>query len=93
MFAKMSSQDQRVYNSVVRQLTNRGVRAPCKVVVSNRDGSITLSGQIEYEHQRRTAVRAAQNTPGVKRVLDQLHVISKNSPAKQRGFAAPSLQL
>ena len=86
MLARISSQDQRVNQQVIRQLSNHGVRPPCKVVVSTRDGSTTLSGQIEHEHQRRSAVRAAKNTPGVKRVTDQLQVISKNSHWKQRGF-------
>jgi osmotically-inducible protein OsmY len=92
MSARISSQDQRVSESVTRHLSNRGVRPPCNVVVSNRDGSITLSGHIEYEHQRRSAVRAAQNTDGVKRVVDQLQVASKNSHGKQRGFTAPQFQ-
>jgi osmotically-inducible protein OsmY len=92
MLARISSQDQRVSQNVTRQLSHRGVRPPCNVVVSNRDGSITLSGQIEHEYQRRPAVRAAQNTAGVKRVVDQLQVTSKTSHGKQRGFTTPHFQ-
>ena len=61
MLARISSQDQRVSQSVTRHLSNRGVRPPCNVAVSNCDGSITLSGEIEYEHQRRSAVRGAEH--------------------------------
>ncbi len=92
MLAGTSRQDQRVNDQVIRQLASRGVRSPCKVVVSTREGSTTLSGQIQYEHQRRAAVRAAQNTAGVKRVVDQLQVISKTCHWKQHKATAPSLQ-
>ncbi len=93
MFTKPSSRDQFVNQKVIRQLTSSGVRPPCKVVVSTSDGSTTLSGEIEFEHQRRTAMRAAQATSGVKRVVDHLQVVSENSHRKQRGFAPPSLQV
>jgi osmotically-inducible protein OsmY len=92
MLARISSQDQRVSQDVTRRLSSCGVRPPCSVVVSNRDGSITLSGEIEHERQRRSAVRAAQNTAGVKRVVDQLQVISKISHCRQRGLTTPYLQ-
>jgi osmotically-inducible protein OsmY len=86
MYARTSRQDQRVNEQVIRQLSNHGVGSPCKVAVSTREGSTTLSGQIEYEHQRRLAMRVAQNTAGVKRVVDQLQVVSKTSPWKQHRF-------
>jgi osmotically-inducible protein OsmY len=72
----------------MQQLSNRGVRSPCEVSAVVSDGSVTLSGQIEHEYQRRSAVRAAQNTAGVKRVLDHLHVISKTLQGRRRGFNA-----
>ena len=92
MIGRISRDDQRVNEQVTRQLLNHGVRPPCNVVVSSRAGSITLSGQIEHEHQRRSAMRAAQNTPGVKRVTDQLQVMSKNSHRRQPGFTTAYLQ-
>jgi osmotically-inducible protein OsmY len=88
-----SFRDNLLNQKVTRQLSNRGVRPPCQVVVSNSDGSITLSGQIEHEYQRRTAVRAAQNTAGVKRVLDRLQVIPRTLQGKPRGFTPPDLQV
>jgi osmotically-inducible protein OsmY len=75
---------------VVQQLSNRGVRPPCKVVVSTHKGSITLSGQIQYEHQRHAAVQAAQHVEGVQRVVDQLQVIPKTLHKQQAGLTAPS---
>lgn len=93
MPVKMSSRDQCVNQKVIRQLLSHGVRSPCEVVVSTCEGLTTLSGGIEHEHQRRTAVRAAQTTAGVRSVVDRLQVISKNSRGKQRGFSAPYLQI
>ena len=93
MLVRMSSRDQCVSQKVIRQLLSHGVRPPCEVVVSTCEGSTTLSGGIQYEHQRRSAVRAAQTTAGVRRVVDRLQVISKNSHGKQRGFIGPYLQI
>jgi osmotically-inducible protein OsmY len=93
MPTRTSFRDNLLNQKVMRQLSNRGVRPPCQVVVSNSDGSITLSGHIEHEHQRRSAVRAAQNTSGVKRVLDRLQVIPRTLQGKPRGFTPPSLQI
>lgn len=92
MSAKTSNQDRRVNLNVIRQLASHGIRPPCNVVAVTSDGSTTLTGQIEHEHQRHSAVRAAQNTAGVKRVVDQLQVMSKRSHRQDRGFNAASLQ-
>jgi hypothetical protein len=43
---------------------------------------VTLSGCIEYEHQRNAAVQAARHLDGVTRVVDQLRVKPKTSPWK-----------
>jgi osmotically-inducible protein OsmY len=93
MPTRTSFRDDLLNKKVMQQLSNRGVRPPCQVVVSNSDGSITLSGQIEHEYQRRSAVRAAQNTAGVKRVLDKLQVVSKTLHQQQRGCTPPYLQV
>jgi osmotically-inducible protein OsmY len=89
MIARTSLKDRLLNQKVMQQLSNRGVRLPCEVVATVADGSVTLSGQIEHEYQRRSAIRAAQNIAGVKRVTDQLRVMSKTSGGKQRGFNAP----
>ncbi len=86
MLAKTSPRDRLLNQKVMQQLSNHGVRSPCEVTASVSDGSVTLSGQIEHEYQRRSAVRAAQNIGGVKRVLDHLQVMSKTLQGRRRGF-------
>ena len=92
MLRRVPVPDHLLNQKVIRQLSNRGMHPPCKVVVSTHNGSITLSGQIQYEHQRRPAVRAAQNIEGVQRVVDQLQVMPTTSHWKEGGFRSPSPQ-
>jgi osmotically-inducible protein OsmY len=71
--------DRLIDQKVSRQLANRGMRPPCKVAASSRGGTVTLTGTIQYEHQRHLCMRAAGNVEGVQRVVDQLKVIEKTS--------------
>jgi osmotically-inducible protein OsmY len=60
---------------VIERLSSLGMRAPCRVTVVSNKGSVTLSGAIQYEHQRRMALRAASTVTGVQRVVDQMRTI------------------
>lgn len=64
------------------KLVSLGVRAPCHVTVASNRGNVTLSGMIQYEHQRHTAVGAARGVVGVQRVVDQMQVIPSEQPWK-----------
>ncbi len=66
--------DEVLLQKVTVNLTKRGIRPPCRVNVSVRNGVVTLSGTLQYELQRKTAIKAAQEVPGVQRVIDQLQV-------------------
>ncbi|MGD0896728.1 MAG: BON domain-containing protein [Thermoguttaceae bacterium] len=77
MFHKEIIPDRVIDQKVSRQLANRGMRPPCHVTGVSRSGTVTLSGKIQYEHQRALCVRAAHNIEGVQRVVDQLQVIVK----------------
>ncbi len=90
MLRKVPVPDHLLNQKAIQQLSNHGMRPPCKVAVSTHKGSITLSGQIQYEHQRRPALRAVQNIEGVQRVVDQLQVTPKTSHWKEGGFISPS---
>jgi osmotically-inducible protein OsmY len=68
-------QDPAISQKVHERLSSLGVRAPCRVTVMCNKGNVTLSGTIQYEHQRHAAVRASRNVPGVLRVVDQMQVI------------------
>jgi osmotically-inducible protein OsmY len=77
MLGKIIVPDRTIDQKVGQQLANRGMRSPCKVAVSSRGGTVTLTGKIQYEHQRNLCMQVARGVEGVKRVLDQLQVIIK----------------
>ncbi len=76
-------EDRLILQRVNHQLSSRGIRNPCHVEASIKNGDVTLGGTIQYEHQRRAAVQAATGATGVngvngvngvKRVTDQMRV-------------------
>jgi osmotically-inducible protein OsmY len=79
MLKKEPVSDHAIMVKVNEQLQNRGMRAPCHVGVTSQKGTVTLSGKIQYHHQRQIAVHAAQNVEGVQRVVDQMEVIAKTA--------------
>src|SRR5688572_6889520 len=44
--------DDTLLQKVSQQLSNRGLRSPCKITVAARNGDITLTGTLQYAHQR-----------------------------------------
>ena len=77
MFKKNVIPDRTIDQKVGQQLSNRGMRPPCKVAASTHGGTVTLTGKIQYEHQRNSFVQTARRVEGVQRVVDQLQVIIK----------------
>jgi hypothetical protein len=71
---RMVVKDGVLVNKVGLQLSKRGIRIPCRVKVSVYKGEVTLSGELQYEMQRKTALRAALEVPGVRGVKDELRV-------------------
>ena len=71
---KVVVKDEVLVTKVALQLSKRGIRIPCRVKVSVLKGEVTLSGQLQYDMQRKTALRAALEVPGVRAVKDELHV-------------------
>jgi osmotically-inducible protein OsmY len=69
---------------VSQSLSNRGMRAPCRVGVATQKGTVTLTGNIQYEHQRQLAVQTARAVDGVNRIVDQLKVIPRDAPPKNQ---------
>jgi osmotically-inducible protein OsmY len=51
----------------------------CRVNASIHNGQVTLSGNIQYDNQRRPAVKAAGSVEGVRGVLDQLKVVPRDA--------------
>ena len=68
------SKDHDITQNVNNKLASRGFRAPCRVTVQTTNGTVTLSGTVQYSHQKGTAVRAINGVAGVLRVVDRLIV-------------------
>jgi hypothetical protein len=73
--------DETISRNVSRQLAGRGLRSPCHIQVQTRNGEVTLSGTVQYVHQRDAAVQAIRTVEGIKRVVEKLKV---SPPAKLR---------
>ena len=77
MFQKNIIPDRSIDQKVGQQLASHGMKPPCKVVASSKGGTVTLTGKIQYEHQRNSCIQTARRVEGVQRVVDQLQVIVK----------------
>lgn len=66
--------DDTIAQKVTQQLSNRGLRSPCKVVVRALNGEVTLSGSVQHTHQKTSAVQVTRGVAGVRRIVDQLQV-------------------
>ena len=74
MFQSSNVKDPMVSQKVKEKLSSMGILPPCRVTVASNKGRVTLSGTIQYEHQRHIAVHAAK-VSGVQGVTDQMQVI------------------
>ena len=64
--------DRVITQQLNNKLANRGVRAPCHVNVLSKNGEVTLSGTVQFAHQKGAAVQVATGITGVRRVIDLL---------------------
>ena len=67
-------QDNTIAQAVTQRLATRGIRSPCRIDVQSRNGEVTLSGNIQYPHQRAAAMQAASTATGVRHVVDRLTI-------------------
>lgn len=72
--------DPKIAQNITQRLQGCGIRSPSRVTIASAGGQVTLSGTIQYEHQRAQAMKAVQGVSGVKRVVDNLTV----APAAKR---------
>ena len=68
--------DNKITQQVNLKLANRGIRTPCHVNVATRNGDVTLSGTVQFPHQKKAAVQAATGIQGVRRVNDLMTVVA-----------------
>lgn len=68
--------DPKVAQAVTQRLASGGLRAPSRVVVTSVNGQVTLSGVVQYDHQRQSALRATRGVNGVLRIVDMMKLIA-----------------
>ena len=66
--------DRTITRQVTGKLARRGLNTPCHVTVDTLKGQVTLSGSVQYAHQKTAAVQAVNGISGVRRVIDRLIV-------------------
>jgi CBS domain-containing protein len=59
--------------------------APCRLKVTARDGVVSLSGVVGSKNSRQAAIVAAENVPGVRKVLDNLEARAYPPPEEDLG--------
>ncbi len=69
--------DRLLLRGVTQKLAQRFAGAGTRVTASVRNGEVTLAGTLEHEHQRRAIVKSASGVTGVRRVVDQLQVVTR----------------
>ncbi|MBN2022433.1 MAG: BON domain-containing protein [Pirellulales bacterium] len=83
MFNRGSASDKAIFKKANQHLARVSLGSRSRVVLTIRGGQATLSGNIQYESQRRPAVKAISSVDGVRGVLDQLKVLPRDAPRKQ----------
>jgi osmotically-inducible protein OsmY len=64
--------DDRITQQVNNKLAARGFCSPCRLSAQTSNGQVTLSGIVQYAHQKSAAVSAISGMVGVRRVIDQI---------------------
>jgi len=66
--------DKVILAKVNQRLSQCGMGSNVHVNAVVRNGTVTISGMLDFEYQRRPLLRAANGVQGVRLVLDQLRV-------------------
>lgn len=64
---------------VNERLQRAGSGGTSRIIAAARSGTVTLTGTLQYEMQRRPMLKAANSCPGVMRVVDQMTVAPKKA--------------
>jgi osmotically-inducible protein OsmY len=67
-------QDSSITRQVQGKIAGRGLGSPCRIAVATVKGEVTLTGTVQYDHQKNAAVQAANGIGGVRRVVDRLTI-------------------
>jgi hypothetical protein len=75
MDRKSPISDATISRNVSRLLASSGLRSPCHIQVQTRHGEVTLTGTVQFVHQRNTAVQAIRTVEGISRVVEKLKIL------------------
>ena len=82
MLNKGPGADKAILKKVNQRLARASLGSQSRVTATICNGEVTLSGNLQYETQRRPALRAASGVDGIAGVLDQLQVQSRDAYRK-----------
>ena len=63
--------DKVITHKINRQLDIHGLGSPSKVAVDTRSGEVTLSGSVQYFHQKKAVIGVTIGVTGVRRIVDE----------------------
>ena len=74
--------DKAILKKVNQHLARMSLGSQSRVNAAIRGGQVILSGNIQYENQRRPALKAVGSVEGVRGVLDQLKLLPRKAYGK-----------
>ena len=77
MFGTNRTSDKELSKTVNKRLVCAGGGSQTNLAAAVLGGTVTLTGTIRYEAQRRPILKAIGNIAGVSRVIDQLRLLPK----------------
>jgi osmotically-inducible protein OsmY len=80
--------DKALLNKVTQKLSRCGAGSQLRVHATIRNGTVTLSGVLDFDYQRKPILRALNGVEGVRMVVDQLSVKPPLHWAKARDHDA-----
>ena len=72
--ARMQATDSTITSAVKAKLASDGDLQPAEIVVTAKEGVVTLKGRVKTDLARERAERDARETDGVRRVIDLVKV-------------------
>lgn len=76
MFGKNVS-DKDLLRTINQRLSRAGAASQARVTASVQQGNVTVSGNLQYSHQRGAIIKAIERIAGVRRVNDQLQLVER----------------
>jgi osmotically-inducible protein OsmY len=79
MFGANRTSDKELSKTVNKRLVRAGGGSQTHLAAAVQQGTVTLTGLIRYEAQRRPILKAMSSIAGVSRVIDRLQLMPKTN--------------